>query len=181
MKIDRSFWYTNHVQWHTNHFKEKAKSTLNLTFTFLLMMLISFVLHTTWHINLLQQNMNTELNNVSMWLRSNKLSLNIQKSSFVSFHPPQKKDFLWFPLILENKCLNQEKCIKYLSVFIDTSLSWKFQIQYISTKRKRGVRILSKIRYYVDINVLSNPYYALIYPFSISSLSETDRMVQLMA
>ena len=28
MKIDRSFWYTNHVQWHTNHVKEKVKSTI---------------------------------------------------------------------------------------------------------------------------------------------------------
>ena len=25
MKIDRSFWYTNHVQWHTNHVREKNK------------------------------------------------------------------------------------------------------------------------------------------------------------
>ena len=28
MKIDRSFWYTNHVQWRTNHVKEKVKSTI---------------------------------------------------------------------------------------------------------------------------------------------------------
>ena len=46
-------------------------------------------------INILQQNINIELNNVSMWLRSNKLSLNIQKSSFVVLHPPQKR----FPVI----------------------------------------------------------------------------------
>ena len=93
-----------------------------------------------------------------MWLRSNKRSLNIQKSSFVIFHPPQEKI---------SKCLNQEKCIKYLGVFIDSSLSWKSQIQYILTKIKRGVGILSKIRYYSGINVLSNLYYALIYPFLI--------------
>ena len=28
MKIDRSFWYINHVQWHRNHVKEKVKSTI---------------------------------------------------------------------------------------------------------------------------------------------------------
>ena len=55
--------------------------------------------------------------------------------------------------------------MKYLGVFIDSSLSWKSQIQYILTKIKRSVGILSKIRYYVDINVLSNLYYALIYRF----------------
>ena len=46
-------------------------------------------------VNILQQNINTELNNVSMWLCSNKLSLYIKKSSFVIFHPPQKR----FPVI----------------------------------------------------------------------------------
>ena len=38
---------------------------------------------------------------------------------------------------------------------------------YILTKIKRSVGMLSKIRYYVDINVLSNLYHALIYPFLI--------------
>lgn len=52
-------------------------------------------------IKLLQQNINDELKNVSLWLCSNKLSLNIEKSNFVIFHPPQKN------LSLENKCLNQ--------------------------------------------------------------------------
>ena len=28
MKIDHSFWYTNHVQWHTNHVKEKENQLL---------------------------------------------------------------------------------------------------------------------------------------------------------
>ena len=71
------------------------------------------------------------------------------------------------PEKLYRATLNQEKCIKYLGVFIDSSLSWKCQIQYILIKIKRSVGILSKIRYYVDINVLSNLYYALTYPFLI--------------
>ena len=57
--------------------------------------------------------------------------------------------------------------MKYLGVFIDSSLSWKSQIQYILTKIKRSVGILSKIRYYVDINVLSNLYYAFNLSFLI--------------
>ena len=32
-------------------------------------------------------------------------------------------------------------------------------------KLKRSLGILSKIRYYVDINILTGQYYALIYPF----------------
>ena len=43
-------------------------------------------------IKLWQQNINDELKNVSLWLCSNKLSLNIEKSNFVIFHPLQKKN-----------------------------------------------------------------------------------------
>ena len=39
----------------------------------------------------LEQTINEELKNVSDWLDANKLSLNITKSNFVMFHPPQKR------------------------------------------------------------------------------------------
>ena len=86
-------------------------------FFYYILMTFIFVQHSltsTFLLLMLQQNII-----VSMWLRSNKLSLNIQNSSLVIFHPPQKKISCDFQLILENKCSNQEKCIKYLSVFID--------------------------------------------------------------
>ena len=55
-------------------------------------------------IAILRQHINTELKNVNRWLcsnklslnieksSSNKLSLNIEKSSYIIFHPSQKKD-----------------------------------------------------------------------------------------
>ena len=52
------------------------------------------------------------------------------------------------------------------------------QIQYILTKIKRSVGILSKIRYHVDINVLSNLYHALIYPFLIYGKIAWDNTIQ---
>ena len=44
------------------------------------------------HKNLLtlQSNINMELNNIYIWLCANKLSLNIDKSNFVIFHPAKK-------------------------------------------------------------------------------------------
>lgn len=59
-----------------------------------------------------------------------------------------------FQLILENKCQNQEKYIKYLGVVIELSFSWKSHIPYILTKIKRSVGILGYPR--VATDVLSN-------------------------
>ena len=48
---------------------------------------------------------------------------------------------------------------------IDSNLSWKSQVSYIAKKIKRNIGILSKLRYYVNSDILVKLYYALIYPF----------------
>ena len=48
---------------------------------------------------------------------------------------------------------------------IDSNLSWKSQVSYIGKKIKRNIWILSKLRYYVNSDILVELYYALIYPF----------------
>ena len=58
--------------------------------------------------------------------------------------------------------LNQEFSIKYLGIIIDSNLSWKSQVSYIANKIKRNVGILSKLRYYVNLDILAKLYYALI-------------------
>ena len=41
--------------------------------------------------NLKSLELNEELDKVNQWLQSNRLSLNIDKTNFVIFHPPQRK------------------------------------------------------------------------------------------
>lgn len=75
-----------------------------LTFTCLLTMLTCF---TDKDINILQQNIN-ELRNVSLWLCSNKLSLNIEKSNCY-FSSPAKKTYLGFPSNFRKQVLESGK------------------------------------------------------------------------
>ena len=58
--------------------------------------------------------------------------------------------------------LNQEFSIKYLGIVIDSNLSWKSQVSYIAKNIKRNIGILSKLRYYVNLDILVKLYYALI-------------------
>ena len=102
---------------------------------------------------------------VNSWLCANKLSLNIEKTSFVIFHPPQRIVTFNFHLTLNGKQLQQDSCIKYLGILIDTNLSWKPQIACIVKKIKRSVGILSKLRHYVNIDILTHLFYSLIHPF----------------
>ena len=65
-------------------------------------------------------------------------------------------------LSLNGVNLNQEFSIKYLGIIIDSNLSWKSQVSYIAKKIKRNTGILSKLRYYVNLDILVELYYALI-------------------
>ena len=118
-------------------------------------------------LSILESDINNELVNINTWLCANKLSLNIKKSNFVLFHPPQRKITLQVKLYISGTSLQKENCIKYLGIMIDSNLSWKTQSSCISKKIKRSIGILSKLRYYVDLSILIKLYYALIYPFLI--------------
>ena len=48
---------------------------------------------------------------------------------------------------------------------LDGNLKWKKKIALISNKIKRSIGILSKLRYYVNLEVLIKLYYSLVYPF----------------
>ena len=67
-------------------------------------------------------------------LCANKLSLNIDKTHFVVFHPYQKKLNYSMKIEIDGKTLNQHKSVKYLGILIDCHLNWKEHIQQLSKK-----------------------------------------------
>mgnify|MGYP000713032085 CR=1 FL=1 len=82
----------------------------SLISTYLLMMLICFI---DRDIVIPRQHIDNELKNANRWFCSNKLSLNIEKSSYVIFHPSQKKISDHFNLVMDDVCLKKERSIKY--------------------------------------------------------------------
>ena len=60
----------------------------------------------------------------------------------------------------------EKESIKYLGIILDSNLNWKKQVQSISTK----IYILSILCYCVNLDILINLYYSLIYPFLIYGL-----------
>ncbi len=118
----------------------------------------------------LESLINAELKLVDSWLCSNKRSLNISKSSFVIFHPSQKKPPFSVRLTICDQSIKEMKSIQYLGVIIDSNFKWKEHVNYLTIKIKTNVGLLSKIRYFVDQATLVSLYYALVYPYFTYSL-----------
>ncbi|EDO29739.1 predicted protein, partial [Nematostella vectensis] len=93
----------------------------------------------------LESCINENLLHVSSWFAANKLSLNIDKTNFIIFHPPQKISNYTLSIKINGKCIKKEKYIKYLGIYIDSHLSWKYKILHIAKKIKRCIGVLSKI------------------------------------
>ena len=89
---------------------------------------------------------NYNLKMVSDWLMANKVSLNIDKTYFIIFHPPQKVKGHIVKLKISNREIAQEKFIKYLGLLIDSHLSCTYHILHISSKIKRCIGILQYVR-----------------------------------
>ena len=106
---------------------------------------------------------NEELMKVCEWLKTNKLSLNTRKSNFVISHPFQRKpDYNADNVTLKMydndlkilSSLKQKHYVKYLGVLIDSHLSWRYHIDYISSKISKGVGIIARLRHYVPTSTL---------------------------
>ena len=108
-----------------------------------------------------------QLSHVHKWLCANKLSLNIEKSSFVIFHPTQKKLDYNVQIFLNELSIKREYTIKYLGITIDCNLNWKSHVAEISKMIKRNIGVICKLRNFVNSHTLKNLYYSLIYPYLI--------------
>ena len=104
-------------------------------------------------------------------MTANKLTLNIRKSNFLNCHPYQKQ-FASQPKLSmfddeKNKYVGFESkvYIKYLGVFIDQNLSWKYHIDSIVTKISENVGLLAKLRHSVPRPILLNIFKSLIHSY----------------
>ena len=103
-------------------------------------------------------------------LDANKLSLNTSKSNLVIFHPYQHKPDCTIQLEIYNNDfkrsvpLEQKTFVKYLGILIDNNLSWKYHIDYISSKVSKGIGMIATLRHLVPFATQLNTYRCLFEP-----------------
>ena len=109
--------------------------------------------------------LNNELLNIDVWLRCNKLSINVQKTNFVIFSPSQRKVNHSFSLSFGGQPLTQSNVTKFLGVYLDEHFSLKYDIKFLSKQIAKSVGILSRTRFYLSCKTKLMLYYTLIYPY----------------
>ena len=84
-------------------------------------------------------NTNAELDSPCTWFKSNKLSLNTQKTFYMIFHRARLKTIndINDGVIMDNNALIKVNSIKYLGVIVDNKLNWIAHITYVKNKFRR--------------------------------------------
>jgi hypothetical protein len=86
---------------------------------------------------------------------ANKLSINFKKTNYMLITSRPRRNTL-----IDIPNITRTSCIKYLDVYIDEHLQW-----HVNSKIAKNIGILFQLRRYLNIHMLTNLYYTLIYPY----------------
>ena len=99
------------------------------------------------------QTVNNELQKISLWFISNKLSINLTKTKYSFFHKPSKTDDIPLALpklYIDNNKIQRSESIKFLGVFLDENLTWKEDIKHIENKTAKNIGIIFRSKPYLN-------------------------------
>ena len=109
--------------------------------------------------------MNEEMTKIIEWLRTNRLSLNIEKTYFMMFRKRKQKITFNNELLIDDKKVEQVEKAEFLGVYVDSSLTWQDHIQYIEGKLARALGVICKTRKSFYTATLKTLYYSFLYPY----------------
>ena len=112
----------------------------------------------------LVKSINAELENLSIWLEINKLSLNVIKTNFIISHRGESL-ISHIEIKIDNQNIDKLDIFKFLGVVIDSKLSWKNHISLVTGKLSKSIGMIVKAREYVNRNAPLTLYYSFVYPY----------------
>ena len=110
----------------------------------------------------MQKQINLDLKFLYKWLLANKISLNCSKTELIFFYKPGHPiPNFNFNIKLNGHKLHPSTHIKYLGIYLDSTLSGNEHCKILANKLKRANGMLSKVRHYVPKEELKSIYHAI--------------------
>ena len=108
---------------------------------------------------------NIELGNLSEWFRTNKLSLNIAKTNYVLFGNRRKcLSDTNFMISINGSVVERVISTKFLGVYIDQDLNWKYHTAQVAAKISKMLGKLNRVKYILPRSSLATLYQTMVHP-----------------
>jgi len=97
----------------------------------------------------LQHVLNHKMSALSEWFKANRLSLNIDKTSYILFCAGNARSIPQHPfeLFIESFKVKRIESCKFLGVYLDDKMTWKTYIQQITSKMSKTIGIISRTKH----------------------------------
>ena len=96
--------------------------------------------------SMLNKPITQNLQNISIWFKANKLTVNPSKSNVLTINPKNSKAPSILNVTLNNTVLNQSNCVKYLVVIIHSKLNFDTHIKKLAHRISKAVGIMFKLQ-----------------------------------
>ena len=108
-----------------------------------------------------------DLNSLSLWLKKNKLLVNVKKCELMFIGTQQRLKYVQNDLAnchiyIDGNEIKQVKSCKYLGVVIDHNLTWNKHIDLVMNKVVKNMYLLRRLRPYIDKDVALTFFKSLI-------------------
>ena len=115
------------------------------------------LLFTHRNLNYLRFSIESELLTIQDWFNANKLTLNMDKSSYLLYHN-RKQPIPNFKIVINGVEIPRTKIAKFLGVWLDDKLKWDTHVNKLINKLKCGIGMLRRSK-----NLLSTKAKKLLY------------------
>ena len=106
---------------------------------------------------------NTDLSHVNVWLKVNKLSLNVAKTNVLVFHTYNK--IVHYPkLNINDHVIERVQSFNFLGLLVHYNMTWSKNIEKMYFKISRTISILYRLKLIYSQCVLLTLYNTLIMP-----------------
>jgi hypothetical protein len=110
--------------------------------------------------------LNKELDNIHIWLKLNKLSLNINKTKAMLFYTPQRKARI--PnLKFDSYEIQVVDSFNFLGILLDKHLNWNEHLGAIRKKVSKISGVICRLKHFLPQNILLTIYNSLVLPHLI--------------
>jgi hypothetical protein len=109
------------------------------------------------------QSINDELEHVNLWLKINKLSLNITKTQYMVFHKPRKR----LPALnIEIDSIKVKRCtsFNFLGIHLNQHFTWSDHLKSLSIKISRATGRINCLKHFLPKKILLTIYNTIILP-----------------
>ena len=113
------------------------------------------------NLNSVTDAINNGLENIDEWLKANRLSLNVEKTSYMLFSNKKSTDCPIFKI--RNQILSNVSNAKFLGIHLDDKLSFKNHVDTLCKKLSQSLGAFRKIAFYLPEFIKTKLYYSLIY------------------